>query len=264
MGISSSKAVHQEEGRNAILYHPTSINQYSYGPSNRKLILFYETTIKNAETIISSQKILPNAVDPLFGDVIKFTEKINKTNNHKVFLVAEVNSPKTYLLNINLNQIDHIDNEYLKENGFTAVIDTRNNYQTFVLDYKIVKNIKYAYGFRPHATFSLKQDKKILLYATNNQNAKNIVENKKMEMIDGPFGLGCYMFDSITDSLAFMPNSDSYIIAEVLMDKCFKLREKVDVNSDNFRKFKVFECNSGLLTYYVITDLSLIKNIKIC
>lgn len=264
MGISSSKAVHQEKDRNAILYHSTPMNQYYYGPLNRKLILFYETTIKKAETIISSQKILPNEVNPLFGDVIKFTEKINMENNHKVFLVAEVNSPKTYLLNLNHNHIDHIDNKYFKENGFTAIIDTRNNYQTFVLDSNIVKNIKYAYGFRPHATLSSQQDKRILFYATDNQNAKNIVENKKMEMIDGPFGFGCYMFDSITDSLAFKPNNDSFIVAEVIINKCFKLREKVDVNSEFYRKFKVFECNFGLLTFYVITDLSLIKNIKIC
>lgn len=166
--MGSASSISPEKQNFQLSNNYVNVNKYTYRQINRKEILFYKTTVSNAEKIISSQKIKPNKTDYQFGDVIYLTNKIDKMTNYQnkndVYHVVEVNSPKTYLFN-----------KYLMQNGITAIISSKNNSLDslfYVLDLKIVKIIKFAYGKRPYSIFSIIQEKIVLFLLHRKKNHK--------------------------------------------------------------------------------------------
>lgn len=259
--------------------YSSNVIQNFFGPLDQRNVLFYKTPINNVDKILSSKILIPNEIDSQFGHVISLSQKIkflNDKDNKYVYLVVQVVSPKTYLFNSERFQNNEIDFNYLKQEGFSAFMNHSSNYdyhshKMYVIDQKIIKNINFACGMRPHTYAHLNEQlprnsgSMILFYGTSFDESKNIIEKKQMKEEEGPFGSSYYMFETINDALIFKPGSQVFIMNEIKNQNIYKLRNHKNINSKEIpSKFQLLIGNNGLMKYYIIKDLTIIERIQIC
>lgn len=282
-----------QKKENESFQYSSNVIQNFFGPLERRNVLFYKTQINNVDKILSSKILIPNEIDSQFGHVISLSQKIKYSNdkdkdkdkdkdNKFVYLVVQVVSPKTYLFNSEGFQNNKIDFNYLKQEGFSAIMNHSSNYnyhshKMYVIDQKIIKNINFAYGMRPHTYVHLNEqlprnndndsdnDRMILFYGTSFDESKDIIEKKQMKEEEGPFGSSYYMFETINDALIFKPGSQVFIMNEIKNQNIYKLRNQKNINSKEIpSKFQLLIGNNGLMKYYIIKDLTIIERIQIC
>ena len=234
-----------------------------------RLTLIHQTDLQSAEAIISTQTFLPSA-NGWFGGGIYFANTIEaaskKANKKGVFLIADVSLGKVYPVHSSNNQSVIINRQQLIDNNYKGIIayGIHGGREIIAFESKQVSNIKYCFGpIRPTSIFRTNKKLLTLFIVTNHQNAAQIVQSQKMIKTNGPFGHGCYLFDSITDALLVHPNEETYLAADVYMSHYCRLTKVIDIKRlpKNYRTFKGV---IGAVQYFIIKKKYLVTHIHYC
>lgn len=237
-----------------------------------RLSLFHQTTAKCANSIIQNQVIYPSQAEgSYFGPGIYFANNVEatdqKAHNRGVVLVADCYLGKTYIFPREEKDLVKKNQKLLRDNGFKSLIcyHLRTGREIVIFDPKDVCNIKYAYGEKPTIYRSLDRDRIVLFFVTDYKSAEDIYKSQKIPKINGPFGLGRYMFESITDALTFSQNQETFLAADAHIKNPLELNHPININSDKkAQKYKTFKGIHNQITYYVFKKSYNIEHIHFC
>lgn len=181
-------------------------------------------------------------------------------------MIADVYLGKVYPVHANDYKTVEHSFALLALNGYTGVIGhgIESGREIVVFYPHQVKNIKFCCGlFRPKVVFRTHDKVLTLFYITSSQNAAQIVQSQKIPKTNGPFGYGCYLYDSIADAILVNPNAQTYLAAYVNLNNFYRLKKVVDIKHLT-KKYKTFKGVINSIQYFIIKDSNLITNIHFC
>ncbi|KAK8836816.1 hypothetical protein M9Y10_037339 [Tritrichomonas musculus] len=232
--------------------------------------LIHQTDLACAEQIISTQTMRPGAAG-LYGPGIYFANTIEATNlkahRRGVYLIADVYLGKVKHVTKNEATSGNFNVQQIQAEGYTSIFGYKmpTGREIIVFDPNRVKNIKFIYGSRPRAVFQTDRERIVLFLVTDRNTAGQIVETQKVPKIDGPFGRGCYLFDSITDALAMNPNQETYLAADAYMVDFYNLQNGENTNSPNARNgHRSFLGKHNGINHFILKNRRNVVNIHFC
>lgn len=240
--------------------------------NDNRMVLIHQTSQAAADIIIRTQEMKPGA-SGLFGPGIYFANTIEaaqiKAHQKGVFLIAEVFLGKTKSISRVDVDAGNFNLAAIKAQGYTAIIGyrVRSGREIIVFDSKRVRNIKYIYGTRPQSVFSMTSVKHVLFFVTSRYHAKQIHHKQKIPRIEGPFGVACYLYDSITDALAIQPAKfhETYLAADVDMINLYRIHNNETIYSRSIPPLckTIIGVKNGI-SYFIVLNRKLVTNIHYC
>ena len=245
----------------------------------KRKVLLHQTGLQAAEAIIGSQKMLPGSKG-MYGPGVYFGNSIGscdlKALNKGVYLVAEVEPRKTKPISKEeANQLNMYNDlsvsQKLMAQGFTAVCGYHQpTGREFVLyDPSLIISVKYCYGTRPTTPFPKEYGKDlltaVLFWVTSKNNAQQIGSSQRMCKYNGPFGLGYYLFDSITDAIQELGQQETFLAADMDVSKLCTLRPGQTLHSHSLpHSCTSFVGTANGIKYFMVKDPKYITSIHFC
>lgn len=257
--------------------HMTHKNQKSRIGYIHRLSLYHLTDKSIAEKIINSQTFLLSNKG-LYGAGVYFGNTLEaciyKTKHHPgilknmTLLVADVYVGNFIKITKREATTNKVDTNGLKNKGFNAILGykMKTGREFICLDASRIHNIKYASGLKPNVNFKINWHRVTLFKYVSKIEAITIHGNQSFFKEFGPFGKGYYLFDSMSDAKNNNKKGETYLACDAEIKPTYILKRNQTLQSNNIyhKGYKCFIGTHNNCSYYIFTDLRMIKKIHYC
>lgn len=236
-------------------------NSQSRHENTTRRLMVHQTSPEAAASILASKRFMPSKTWDKIGSIY-FAETVPETENkaqHKgTYLMADVYLGKytgTDTIfdgtNDNLTSIRHSKGTY--NEGLEYIIK----------DPERALNIRYLDGIKPPGITVEMRDRMPLIYATNSNDAAEIIKSQKIPAENRPdiAGAGYYLWENIPDAKKYQINgAETFLVADVHFPYCYQSKNLPKVY--DLSKYSTFRGDYKDTHYYMVSNQYYITHIK--
>lgn len=240
-----------------------SNSQARHENTTRRLMV-HQTSPEFAASILASKRFLPSQRWDQIGSIY-FAETVPETEN-------KAQHKGTYLMaDVYLGRYTGTDTKFDETNdNLTSIRHSKGTcnegLEYIIKDPQRALNIRYLDGIKPPGITIEMRDRMPLIYATNSNEAAQIIQSQKIpqENRHDIAGRGYYLWENIPDARKYQINgsngAETFLVADVHFPYCFESQSLP--NKNDLSNYKSFRGTYQDTHYYMVHNPHYIVNIK--